>query len=144
MRSQLATLFCRSLSSIYPTIDTRIRPSSPGDRRLYLTFDDGPHPQGTDALLDVLARYHATATFFLVALRALLKARRGPVVTGHEQLMGSVGEALEDFDVSGRIRVHSEMWTARTKTPMQRGTRVRVIGIDGLTLSIEPFEEKTP
>jgi peptidoglycan/xylan/chitin deacetylase (PgdA/CDA1 family) len=31
-----------------------------------LTFDDGPHPQGTPAVLDVLARAGARATFFLV------------------------------------------------------------------------------
>ncbi len=31
-----------------------------------LTFDDGPHPEGTPAVLDVLARADARATFFLV------------------------------------------------------------------------------
>jgi peptidoglycan/xylan/chitin deacetylase (PgdA/CDA1 family) len=31
-----------------------------------LTFDDGPHPQGTAAVLEILARSGATATFFLV------------------------------------------------------------------------------
>lgn len=31
-----------------------------------LTFDDGPHPQGTPAVLDLLAAHGATATFFVV------------------------------------------------------------------------------
>lgn len=31
-----------------------------------LTFDDGPHPRGTPAILDRLAEYSASATFFLV------------------------------------------------------------------------------
>ncbi len=31
-----------------------------------ITFDDGPHPQGTPAVLEVLAGAGATATFFLV------------------------------------------------------------------------------
>lgn len=31
-----------------------------------LTFDDGPHPQGTPAVLELLARHGAQATFFLV------------------------------------------------------------------------------
>jgi peptidoglycan-N-acetylglucosamine deacetylase len=31
-----------------------------------LTFDDGPHPEGTPAVLEVLARAGAPATFFLV------------------------------------------------------------------------------
>jgi peptidoglycan/xylan/chitin deacetylase (PgdA/CDA1 family) len=33
---------------------------------LALTFDDGPHPQGTPAVLDALSAAGATATFFLV------------------------------------------------------------------------------
>lgn len=31
-----------------------------------VTFDDGPHPRGTPAVLDALARHGALATFFLV------------------------------------------------------------------------------
>ena len=31
-----------------------------------LTFDDGPHPEGTPAVLEVLARAGARATFFVV------------------------------------------------------------------------------
>ena len=33
---------------------------------VYLTFDDGPHPVHTPQVLDVLARYGARATFFVV------------------------------------------------------------------------------
>jgi chitooligosaccharide deacetylase len=33
---------------------------------VYLTFDDGPNPEATPALLDVLARERAPATFFLI------------------------------------------------------------------------------
>ncbi len=36
-----------------------------------LTFDDGPHPDVTPRLLDVLARHHARATFFLIGERIL-------------------------------------------------------------------------
>jgi peptidoglycan/xylan/chitin deacetylase (PgdA/CDA1 family) len=35
-----------------------------------LTFDDGPHPDTTPALLEVLARHGARATFFLIGERA--------------------------------------------------------------------------
>jgi len=36
-----------------------------------LTFDDGPHPQGTPAMLEILAREHVRATFFLVGEQVL-------------------------------------------------------------------------
>jgi len=70
LKSQLATLFCRGLASLTRTIDARIPPASPAERTLYLTFDDGPHPAGTVALLDVLARHRAAATFFLIGENA--------------------------------------------------------------------------
>jgi peptidoglycan/xylan/chitin deacetylase (PgdA/CDA1 family) len=44
----------------------RIPLRSPRSDGVAITFDDGPHPQGTPAVLDVLQRAKATATFFLV------------------------------------------------------------------------------
>jgi peptidoglycan/xylan/chitin deacetylase (PgdA/CDA1 family) len=41
-------------------------PQAPGQRTLYLTFDDGPNPTTTPALLDVLEQEHVHATFFLI------------------------------------------------------------------------------
>lgn len=41
-------------------------PASDGRPRVYLTYDDGPNPDVTPALLDVLAREDVTATFFLI------------------------------------------------------------------------------
>jgi peptidoglycan/xylan/chitin deacetylase (PgdA/CDA1 family) len=36
-----------------------------------LTFDDGPHPEGTPAVLEILARERVRATFFLVGEQVL-------------------------------------------------------------------------
>ena len=41
-----------------------------------LTFDDGPHPQGTPAVLEILARERVSATFFLVGEQV----RRNPAL----------------------------------------------------------------
>jgi peptidoglycan/xylan/chitin deacetylase (PgdA/CDA1 family) len=54
----LVPSLCRSL---------RIARTLPGgDASVALTFDDGPHPQGTPAVLEALAAANARATFFLV------------------------------------------------------------------------------
>jgi peptidoglycan/xylan/chitin deacetylase (PgdA/CDA1 family) len=51
-----------------------------------LTFDDGPHAQGTPAMLAELERHRATATFFLVGEQVRLRpALAGEIVAaGHE------------------------------------------------------------
>lgn len=41
-------------------------PSPPGAPTVYLTFDDGPNPEATPALLDLLRDEGARATFFLI------------------------------------------------------------------------------
>lgn len=38
----------------------------PDDNGLYLTFDDGPDPETTPVILDILEEHHARATFFCV------------------------------------------------------------------------------
>lgn len=42
------------------------KPQAPGERTIYLTFDDGPIPQATPQVLDCLRRHGARATFFMV------------------------------------------------------------------------------
>ena len=43
---------------------------SHGHPLVYLTFDDGPSPTGTVAMLAVLQRHHAKATFFVIGKSA--------------------------------------------------------------------------
>jgi len=82
-----------------------------------------------------------TAGFFLVVIRMVFAAHRKPVVSGVEELLGSIGEVLEDFEQRGNIRIHGEIWQGSTHTPLQRGHRVRVTAIDGLILQVEPERE---
>ena len=51
-----------------------------------LTFDDGPHPRYTKAILDILEEYHITATFFVIGKNMELygAAARRAAAEGHE------------------------------------------------------------
>lgn len=63
--------------------------------------------------------------------------------TGVEQLIGAEGIAAEELAPSGYIRVGRELWRAEalgTDTPIAPGSRVRVQGVRGLTLLIQPEE----
>ena len=88
------------------------------------------------AFIATLAAVSAAIVFFLVTMA--LRARKRPVVSGREDIIGARGEALETFTGEGWVRVQSETWHARSAAPLTRGQRVRVTRIDGLTLSVDP------
>jgi peptidoglycan/xylan/chitin deacetylase (PgdA/CDA1 family) len=48
---------------------SRLRTRGAGSQRVLLTFDDGPHPEHTPAVLDRLAAHGVRAAFFLVGSR---------------------------------------------------------------------------
>ncbi|HJR27006.1 MAG TPA: polysaccharide deacetylase family protein, partial [Acidimicrobiales bacterium] len=50
--------------------ETPLAPAGAGEMVVALTFDDGPHPRYTPAILDVLARYGVQATFFALGREA--------------------------------------------------------------------------
>lgn len=84
----------------------------------------------------------SSAAFFILALGVLLKARRRPVVSGKEEMLGTIGEALEDFTDTGMVRVHSEVWRARTDNPLHKSDKVKVTGMTGLLLSVTPCQSE--
>lgn len=86
----------------------------------------------------VLGIAAASSAFLFLVVGTAVKARRRPVVSGREELVGSAGEALEDCERDGWARVHGETWHIRTAAPLKRGQRVRVSAIDGLLLDVVP------
>lgn len=99
---------------------------------------------GFDIAMGLIVTFAAvSALVFIFIIGAAIKTRRQTVVTGQEEMVGEHGIALEDFAETGQIRTHSEIWTARSAIPIAKGQRVRVTGMDGLTLTVEP-EEATP
>ncbi len=62
-----STYGLRLLAPLFPDMLWR---HATDERVAYLTFDDGPTQEMTGALLDLLARYDARATFFLLGAQA--------------------------------------------------------------------------
>jgi membrane-bound serine protease (ClpP class) len=79
-----------------------------------------------------------TAAFFLFVIGMALKARKRPVVTGREDLIGARGEVIEHAENQWWARVRSENWQVRSTAHLHRGQHVTVTGIDGLVLLVEP------
>lgn len=74
-----------------------------------LTFDDGPHPAATPAVLEVLQRYRVRATFFLLGGQLTRYAWLGEALSqaGHE--LGVHGWDHRSLAFSGPLRTHEEL-----------------------------------
>ena len=79
-----------------------------------------------------------SAGFLIFVLGMLVKSRQRAVVSGREQMIGARGEALDDFEREGWARVQGEQWKVRTSGAVRRGQKLRVTGMQGLILSVEP------
>ena len=84
-----------------------------------------------------------SAAFFFIALKLVFSAHRKPVVSGMEEMLGSIGQVIDDFEHDGYIHIHGETWQARTRYPVKSGNRVKVTAIEGLILHVEPLKEES-
>jgi len=78
---------------------------------------------------------------FTMVLVLALKARRRPVVSGQEELLGATAEAVEDFEQEGYVHLHGENWRAITQVPVKKEQQLIVSRMDGLTLYVVPAEQ---
>ena len=79
-----------------------------------------------------------SALFIVAVVGMAMQARKRPVVSGSEEMMGAAGEVIEDFAQEGWARIHSENWKVRSTVPLKRGQKVRVTAINGLVLDVAP------
>lgn len=81
--------------------------------------------------------------FIIVAGKKALEARKNPVVTGWEEMLGKTGEVRNALDPTGQIFVEGALWRAVMadgSTHAAIGDRVIVESIDGLTLNVRPVD----
>lgn len=77
--------------------------------------------------------------FFVYVLGTALRSRKQPVVSGREQLLGAIGEVVAQREGESWAHVHSELWRVISDVPLHSNQKVRVVAIDGLTLTVEPL-----
>ena len=80
--------------------------------------------------------------FFIAAVPAVTRSRFSTPTIGREWMIGELGRAQTAIDPDGVVAVGGGQWKARTNraTPISAGAEVRVAGIDGLELEVEPLE----
>jgi membrane-bound serine protease (ClpP class) len=88
--------------------------------------------------------------FMAFAVQKVVQARRNPVITGWEEMIGAEGVVRQPLDPTGQVFVRGALWRASVADgagehaaggPLERGVRVRVESVEGLTLRVRPVSQ---
>ncbi|WP_079524485.1 polysaccharide deacetylase family protein [Solibacillus isronensis] len=85
-----------------------VNPKPATDKKIALTFDDGPHPKVTKQILKTLEKYEAKATFFVV----------GQEVKEHPEILKAVYNA--GHEIGNHTFNHEKLTTLSTKEIKQQ------------------------
>lgn len=88
----------------------------------------------------IVSTMAALAAIVAFITRLVIRAQLRQPVTGMAGMLDESGEILEAIEpgVNGRVSTHGEIWSASASQFIPQGTRVRVVGIDGMTLKVSP------
>jgi membrane-bound serine protease (ClpP class) len=84
----------------------------------------------------------SVALTFIAGMPSMVRTRFATPTIGRENLVGTTGVAVGDVNPEGIVLVDGAKWHARTNraTPLANNAAMRVVGIDGVTLQVEPLE----
>ena len=97
---------------------------------IYLTFDDGPHPETTPRILELLAKHDAKATFFCLGMNV----KKYPAV--YDSILA------EGHTTGNHSYSHLNGWATSTKTYLDDVRRAS--GLIRSTLFRPPYGRMTP
>ena len=101
---------------------------------------DGPIPEMRVQIGTALAVSIPIGVIAVFLTTIVLRARRQRVTTGREGMIGEIGVARTPVSPDGKVFVHGELWNATASAAIPEGARVRVAGVNGLHLVVEPAE----
>lgn len=92
--------------------------------------------------ITLLVSFAGMAVAMIAGMPAMVRTRFATPTIGREWMVGEMGEAVVDVDPDGTVRVRDALWRARVNraTPIDAGAPVRVVGIAGMILEVEPEE----
>jgi membrane protein implicated in regulation of membrane protease activity len=91
----------------------------------------------------IVAVVAVAAMFATIPYYRRMGAIHRPMSTTPDSLTGESGvvvTAVVPDSMRGKVRVHSEVWSARSDRPIPVGTRVRVQGGEGVSVWVQPLE----
>jgi membrane-bound serine protease (ClpP class) len=102
---------------------------------LMLINSDVPYLQ--ISLSVIIPAVIATVAFFMFAIYFALKAQKRKVTTGEAGLVGETAEVKQMKNGKGVVFVHGEYWQALGTEDFPDGTKVIIIGVEGMVLKVD-------
>lgn len=91
-------------------------------------------------VVSVAAVVSAVLSFYWYRWMAPVHA---PLTTMPQTLAGKEGIIIAPVvpdTLQGKVRIRSDVWSARSRQPIPNGTRVRVVGGEGVSVEVVPIE----
>jgi membrane-bound serine protease (ClpP class) len=108
-----------------------------------LMLIDSPEEYLRIPLSTIVLVVGTTAGLFLFVVGAAVRSVGRKPVSGREGMLGAIGTVRGRIDPTGTVFVHGTLWSARSASPLEVGETVRVIGIEGMRLTVEKVTEET-
>lgn len=97
---------------------------------------------GAHVAIPLIAAFAIVGALVVAAIVALgVRARRKPVSTGAEAMIGQAVEVVDASRDPVLVRYGGELWNAHTSGPLRAGQAASIVQVRGLTLWIEPRAE---
>ena len=98
---------------------------------------DGP-PELRIRLSTAVAVAAPFALITMLLMTLVVRSRSHRSVVGELALVNQIAQARTALAPAGTVFVRGEYWNAVSSAPVEEGGEVRVVGVDGMTLRVEP------
>lgn len=104
-----------------------------------LMLFDSSVPELQIGLRFIIPIVGSVAGLLLLLVGMGVRAQQTRATTGVDGMLNEVGRALTAIEPggTGRVQTHGEIWTATAQEPVHAGQTIRVIGVNGLLLTVK-------
>jgi membrane-bound serine protease (ClpP class) len=78
--------------------------------------------------------------FFVAVAGLVFRAQVSKPATGSAGLVGEIGVVKKALTPDGKVFVHGELWNARSKNPIDKDSKVRIVQVVDLILEVESVD----
>ncbi len=96
-----------------------------------------------ESAIDISLGVIITTVIIITALFAVLawlvvRAHRRKAMTGESGMIGEIGEVFIDIiNGKGTVKIMGELWKAESDQPIEKGAKVKVLGVHDLTIRVQ-------